>query len=461
MRILLLNPPAKKLYLRDYYCSTSTKADYYWPPTDLLVLSGLLKNDHNINLLDANAMKMSFEGAKKKVLEFKPDAIIFVTSTPTIKNDMDFIESVKKETKAKVYATGNYVYFKHKEAMEKYPKLDGIIMDFTSKGVVNFFNGDTKKARDMVFRESGKVKINERTKERTFEIPVPRHELLIAENYHLPQAKRHPLTCVLTTFGCPFDCTFCHSGNLVLKQRPVKNTIEELKYIQSLGIKEVFFRDYTFTMNKNITKELCREIIKNKIDITWICSTRADVVDKELLYLMKKAGCHTIQFGVESGSDRILEKYSKRINKKQLKEMFEICNKLKIDTLAHFIIGLPGETKKDIEETIRFAKEIKCDYAAFNLFVPILGCRAREEIIKKGWLKTDDLSLLDSSDNELPVEIPGITNKELVRLKKRALKKFYFRPSYMMRILYKKKSPKELKELIKNGYAVLLSVVKK
>jgi len=230
-----------------------------------------------------------------------------------------------------------------------------------------------------------------------------------------------------------------------------------LKYIQSLGIKEVFFRDYTFTMNKEITKQLCREIVNNKIDITWICVTRTDCVDRELLILMKDAGCHTIQFGVESGSDEILKKYSKRIDKKHIKEVFEICNKLKINTLSHFIIGLPGETKDDIEATINFAKELKTDYAAFNLFVPMIGTRAREEVIEKGWLKNEDISLLDSSDDEVPIETPWIKKEELLKMKRRALKKFYLRPSYMARMIYKRKSLKEFKELVKNGLVVIRS----
>ena len=457
MRILLLNPPAEKLHSRDYYCSTSTKADYYWPPTDLLVLSAFLKKDHIIKLIDANAAKMSFEQAKNIVNEFDPEIIIFVTSTPTFKNDMDFL-SLVKTGKRKIYASGNYVYFMPKKAMEDYKNLDGIIMDFTSNGVANFFSGKKKQTTDMVYREGSKIVLTKRSYERTFEYPdVPMHELLDFSKYHLPHAKRHPLTSVLTTFGCPFDCSFCFCGKMPIKQRTVENTIKELKYIQSLGIKEVFFRDYTFTMNKEITKQLCREIINNKIDITWICVTRTDCVDRELLILMKDAGCHTIQFGVESGSDEILKKYSKRVDKKHIKEVFDICNKLKINTLSHFIIGLPGETKEDIEATINFAKELKTDYAAFNLFVPMIGTRAREEVIKNGWLKNEDISLLDSSDDEIPIETPWLKKEEILKMKRRALKKFYLRPSYMARMLYKRKSLKEFKELVKNGLVVIRS----
>ncbi|MFH1445134.1 MAG: B12-binding domain-containing radical SAM protein [Nanoarchaeota archaeon] len=457
MRILLLNPPAKKLHSRDYYCSTSSKADYYWPPTDLLVLSGLLKKDHKLSLLDANVLGLSFEEAEKRIKEFSPDIILFVTSTPTFKNDMSFVKKVKAGTKIKAYASGNYVYFMPKEAMKEYPELDGIIMDFTSNGVVDFFKG--KKTVDMVYRDKGKTIITERSKDKTFQYPVPMHELLPINRYRLPHAKRHPVTSMLTTFGCPFNCSFCFCGKMPIKQRPTENIIEEMKHIQSLGIKEIFFRDYTLTMNKDMTKKLCREMIDNKIDLTWIAITRADCVDKELLILMKEVGCHTIQFGVESGSDRILEKYSKRINKEKIKEVYEICNKLKINTLSHFIIGLPGETKEDVEDTIKFAKEIKTDYASFNLFVPMIGTRAREEVIKNGWLKKDDISLLDSSNEELPVETPWLKNNDLIRLKKQATREFYLRPSYMFRMLYKRKSPKELKELIKNGYAVIKSAI--
>ncbi len=454
MKVLLLNPPADKLHSRDYYCSTSTKADYYWPPTDLLVLSGILEG-HEKRILDANALGLSRESALANIRRYNPETVIFLTSTPTLDNDMSFMDEVKRQTKARIFGSGNYLYFKTREAMKRFPFLDGVILDFTDSSVLKLIEGKGPKT-GAAYRNRSSVRIMPLSKSKDMSYPVPRHELLDLSRYRLPFARRYPFSSVLASYGCPYKCSFCFCSSFPFRERDLDNLEEELAHMKSLGISEIYFRDYTFTLNRKRTLEMCSLLKKH--GFTWICVTRADRVDRELLEVMKDSGCHTIQFGVESGSDEILVKFLKGVDKERIKGAFRDASRLGIRTLAHFILGLPGERREDVLSTIAFAKEIECDYASFNMFVPLIGTPARELVLRKGWLKRDALDSLDSSAEELPVETPWLKREELIELHRKALRDFYLRPGYLFRMLWKRKSLRELFETFRNGLAILRSM---
>jgi len=454
MRILLLNPPSSKMQARDYYCSASSKADYYWQPIDLLVLSGRLAEKHEVIVLDATVLKLAFEKTAEKIEKIRPDAIFFLISTPTLKDDMRLMKAVKESIGCKMYGSGNYFYFMPDKSMKDYPFLDGILMDFTSPHVFRLLDKNKKGIKDAVYRENGRVIKTAADSKKTFSYPIPKHELFPNKLYRIPHAKNFPITTMLTNFGCPFKCKFCFCSRIPFKFREIDNVIDELRYVKKLGIRDVYFRDYTFTINRAYVKELCRRMIEERFNLGWVCLSRAELVDEELLILMKRAGCHTIQFGVESGSDAILKRYAKMVDKDKIRNAFRICSKLGINTLAHFILGLPGETKKDVEKTIDFAKELKCDFASFNLYAPLIGSETRDEVIEKGWLKEKDLSFSDVSDEHLAVETPWLARKELLKLKKKAIISFYARPGYILKMAKKAGSPRLLAEYAKNGLAL-------
>jgi radical SAM superfamily enzyme YgiQ (UPF0313 family) len=236
--------------------------------------------------------------------------------------------------------------------------------------------------------------------------------------------------------------------------------MEELRYVASLGIRDVFFTDFTFEVRRDNTLELCRRMVEENLDLTWVCSSRAGTLDEELLTWMKRAGCHTILLGVESGDDKLLKEYSKGVTKEQMKNAFALCRKLKIRTLAHFIIGLPGETEETAEKTIEFSRELNSDIASFNVAVPALGTPLREKALKQGWLKHDALEF-DASDAFPVMETPSFSKKMAWEWRNRAVKKFYFRPSYLWRMAVSSRSAYEWKILLLNGMAVLKSVFRK
>ncbi|MFQ5406504.1 MAG: B12-binding domain-containing radical SAM protein [Candidatus Micrarchaeia archaeon] len=456
-KILLLNPPGDKLYLRDGYCCSSSKADYYWAPIDLLVLSGILSEKHEVSVLDANVLMMGFDEAFEKISKMDFDTLIFLTASPSWNNDFKFIERLKKSKNFTAIASGGFLLFLGEKFMKRYSFLDAILLEFTSRDVMDYLDGKLGVIPNMIIRRNDELLIGLRKCPLKFEIPTPRHELFPIKHYRLSHAKRLPLTTVITSQGCPYSCTFCIGALVGFRDRPNENTMMELRHIQELGIKEVFFKDFTFTLNRAKIIDLCKRMIDEKIDLTWSALTRVHLLDDELLDVMKRAGCHTLMLGVESGNNDLLKRYSKGINRDQIKKGFALCKKHGVITLAHFIIGLPGETKETALQTIEFAKEIDPDYASFNIALPLVGSPLREEALKNKWC-TIDTELFDASLSEPTMETPELSKKEAARLRNKAIIDFYLRPSFILKKILDLRSFGQLKQLIGNGFSLIKNV---
>ena len=454
-KILLLNPPGDKLYLRDEYCSAVSKADYYWPPIDLLVLSGILSPHYEIEVIDAIAQKMDYDSCRQYISQNRYSAIVFLTGAASWEKDLAFISRLKTAAKdTKLIGNGDILLAKGKELMARYPAIDAVLLDFTTDDIIKFLKGNFAEIKNMLFRANGKVTTTERIfKSREFSYPVPRHELFPLKYYLLPHGRRFPFTMAIINFGCPFKCDFCIANTLGYKYRNADNALEELRYIRSLGIKEVFFEDFTFEANRKNTEAICRRMIEEKLNLSWICSSRVNTLDEPLLKLMKQAGCHTVMLGVESGDEALLRRYTKGIRINQIEQAFALCRSLSIKTLGHFIIGLPGETEETIRKTINLAKKINCDYASFNIAIPAFGTKLRREAMEKGYI-AKDADVLDSSRAFPTIETEQLSKRKVLYWRNRAIREFYFRPGYILRRLLIARTLYEWKILFKNGLEI-------
>lgn len=436
MNVVLINPPADKLYLRDMYSSTMSKGRYCWPPVDLLVLSGIISERHNVTLFDANALGFDFEKAIKRVEECSPHVVIFMAGSSSRENDLYFAREIKfRFPDVMLVGNGGFLYHNAIEEMRRNAFLDAIIMNFTTNDILDFIERkDGAGLHNLAYRRNADVIVAEkRTEKGYFGYPLPKHEQLPLNRYGLSHGKGAPLTSLLSSYGCVGGCSFCVSADIPYRLRAIDNVIAELEYVKRLGVREIFFRDAAFGAVRGHLIDLCAEMVKVRLDLSWVCDIRADSLDGECLRIMKKAGCHTVHMGVESVQQKTIRKYSKKITKQKIIDSFKLCDKVGIRTVGYFIIGLPGETKKDIVETIDFAIQLNCDFASFNFAIPIYGTELRKECIDKEYINCS----LDSFDGSFPVIAePGlITIQELTSLKRNALKKFYFRFSYILKRL--------------------------
>jgi radical SAM superfamily enzyme YgiQ (UPF0313 family) len=228
---------------------------------------------------------------------------------------------------------------------------------------------------------------------------------------------------------------------------------------EKFGITEAWVKDLTFGSNRKHAVEFCNAMIARNLNYSWVCLSRVNVVDEELLQLMKSAGCHTIQFGVESGDEQILEQYAKGIRKEQVVKIFTFCRKIGIRTLAHFMLGLPGETEQSALKTIEFAKQIQPDFASFNIAVPRMGTKFRQEAIEMGWT-SEDADVLDNTAAFPVLETPTMPKEKLWQLRNYAIRSFHLRPGYLWHRLVSVQTPYELSTLFREGLSLVASTLR-
>ncbi len=466
MRVLLLNPPGDRPYLRDYYCSHSAKARYFWHPYDLLVQSGILSRRHEVFGLDANVHGLSFEEARRRVGELGPDAILLLTGAASWQNDSAFMKQL--EFPGPVIGTGDVMLVNGKEHIQRLDWLTAVLQDFTSDSASRYLdvldpktnapvNGEVP-LPDMLYSHGDEIIEGPRSHEKSFRFPLPRIDIFPMNRYRIPHGMYRKFWSTLTDFGCPFRCSFCVSGTLPYKTRDIDNVIRELRYARDLGYKEVWVKDVTFGVSRKHTREFLDALEKEKLGLKWVALSRVDVMNEEILEKMARTGCHTIQLGVESADEAILESIGKRIKPQRVKEIFDTCRRTGIRTLAHFIIGLPGETEESARKTIEFSKELDPDFASFNIATPKIGTPLRTEAVEKGW--TDPrVDVLDNSTAFPVMEIGTLSSQRVWELRNQAIREFHLRPQYILRKITGIRTPWEFYRSIQNAATLLRSTM--
>jgi tRNA A37 methylthiotransferase MiaB len=435
-RVLLFNPPYRIPITRDYFCSKVSKCLHINPPIDLLILSGLLSREFDIEVLDAQVLRLSIIETLKRIENIDCDAIIFLSSSLSFSEDLELIRTIK-EGKKDIIAIGCGDIFLDEgwRQIDSHPFIDGAIVDFVSSDIVKYLKG-----------EEGNVNIIRRgytnfarDSRGSYEIPVPRHELFPINKYHYPFLYRHPYTACLVDYGCPFKCNFCIMPSLSYRQRSIENVMEELIYIRSLGIKEVLFMDQTFGASRERAIGLFDLMISERIGLGWICWSRFDLWDEDMLEMARRAGCHFIQVGIESANEESLSLCRKETDLSRAETFFTLCRKKKIGTLATFIIGLPWEDEVKVNETIELARRIGCDYASFNVFVPRPSSDMKRRLQEEGRVK--GLAIPIDQSGILPMDSYGILDSDTISiLRRRAIRSFYLRPKYFMKRLFEIRS---------------------
>jgi len=236
--------------------------------------------------------------------------------------------------------------------------------------------------------------------------------------------------------GCPFSCSFCTCQTYygkVLRKRTAGHVIAEIEYdINQYNVRDFFFWAETFVVDKGCVEDLCRAILEKGLNISWTCNSRIDIVDRQLLNLMARAGCWMISYGIESGEQRVLDKAGKGTRVEQAFAAVQLAKMAGIKTAGHFIFGLPGETQQSMEKTIRLSGDLGLDIAQFYSAVPFPGSRLYETAEKEGWIRDPDFNRF--SQNQAVMELPQVSARMVNRCRSRAFKKYYYNPSAWYRI---------------------------
>lgn len=381
-KVLLLNLPNNDRITRRYMCSYDSP-ESLMPPLELISCGAIARELHKaeVKLLDAIAEKLSVVDTLIEIKRFKPKVIISLTGFECYEDDMNTVRELKQHLPESYFVLFGHYATHFPEETLKNSKADFVILGepelvlndllkaLFNQNSLELVSGIAYMQNEKMTKqgESGRIKDPN-------ELPVPAYDLLPMHKYGEPLLA-HPYGMIQTVRGCPYQCNYCvKSYGTKLSQLSTERVIHEMKlWIELQGVKSIRFIDDTFTLNKHRVIELCQAIIENDIKVEWACLSRTDNLDEELLRWMKKAGCKRIYFGMESGSQRMLDIYKKNIKIDDALHSLHLCRKAGIETAAFFMSGHPQETEKDFEETLAFAKAAKLNYASFNPLTPYPG----------------------------------------------------------------------------------------
>ena len=367
---------------------------------------------------------------------------------------MRFVEALKAAGVAHAVGIGDILRERGAALLAEHAAIDACLNDFVTHGLVAFLEGRLDEAENMTVRDGGAIRsIAASPHPKTFRLPAPRYERFPLGRYRMPFNRYHPYAAVIASTGCPFGCAFCPFARTPYRLRDVDDVLANLEAVRRMGIRQVHFADWTFGVNRAHTAALLEGMIGARFGFTWSCLSRVDLVDRDLLALLARAGCALVEFGVESGSQAILDRYRKGTTIAQVRQAFDWCREQRIATLATFILGLPGETPDSLRETLDLALAIDPTFCSFNAASPRRGTELRREAVTAGAIADEDAKL-DSSWSAPVFSTTSLAAGVVEAFRRRAIRRFYSRPSYLLRRAMQAGSWVELRNLVENGAAL-------
>ncbi len=394
MKILIVNPPSNDDSInRDMAGGLGYSAGdgVVLAPLDLLNLATTLKKKRNeVVFVDAVAEKIKYISYFNKLISDKSvEVVIGNLSLPTIDEDIEFYKKIRKDSgKIKIFIKTGINYSQILEKIIKDTKVNGIIFTECDINIDKYISGEEKNG--LVTIEKGKVKIYPAGEvlENLDKLPIPTREITKINLYKyllLPGT----VTTMQTSRGCPYPCSYYCPYPLVQGNKwrfmTAKRVVEEMSVIKKMGINNILFRDATFTLDMNRAKDICKLIINKKLKINWWCETRINVLNEELIKIMKKAGCKGINVGVETMSENLIVSQGKPgVTLNDVIRIRKSAKKYGIKLHFLMIVGLPNDNVGGLYSTYKYLIKLKPESAGFSVITPYPGTKMFDQAIKEG-----------------------------------------------------------------------------
>lgn len=296
------------------------------------------------------------------------------------------------------------------------------------------------------------------------ELPMPAHELVNLSKYSHVLAEGDQVASAQTSRGCPAGCTFCDIRKTKFRGRSSDCVLEELKKLYSLGVHEFFFVDDTFTVNKKRVFDVCQGIINAGLNIKFKISARCDMVTPDLLGILKKSGCYRIHYGIETASPRLLKYLEKGSSHERFETAFKWTKEAGIQTLAYMMIGIPTENYEEMKASMKYPVKLGADYVQYSICTPYPKTELYRQALRDGWIPYDywtEFAKNPQPGFKVKFWNPHFTEIQLREIQNEAMRKFYWRPSFVAKEFTKVKSHKQLIARAKMGIKLLLPTLGK
>ena len=475
--ILLINPPSS--ISERYGKKNMDEIGGDLIPLGIASLAAYVREKgYGVGVLDCPTLRIDNQKVYEIILQKDPAIIGFSTTTYSLSRAVELAKKIREKLPNKLTVMGgSHANVAGLETAKEYNGFDiiayGLDGEYITHDIVKQFSKkkfnkdeflkDTtilKDIKGIIYKKNGEI-IKNPPRENIAdldELPFPARDLFPMERYiPLPnQYKKLPLTNMVVIRGCPYFCTFCDQAGTGARRRSPQKVIDEIKdCIKRFGIKEISFWDDTMSYHKKWMKEFLDLLIKENLDLIWSCYAAVNTVDKNILKLMRKAGCWNIFYGYETAINELaknIETNKKNRDFEKMKQVAKWTKEAGIEVRGSFLIGLPGETPELAKETVRNAIELDPDYAQFTIVCPYPGTKLAKEIDEGKWGKyvTRDLEEYQCWNvTWLPYGYKD--SQELKNMERYAFRKFYLRPSYILKRILKIRTFQDIKRYIKGG----------
>jgi hopanoid biosynthesis associated radical SAM protein HpnJ len=430
----------------------------YWYPTWLAQVAAVVPGSR---LVDSAPHRLTLTDVLSTARDY--DLAVLHTSTPSFASDVAVIEALKDANPSlKAGFVGAKVAVEPDASLKTSPAIDfvaGNEFDFTIKEIAegrdwSSINGLSYRHADGSIQHNPPRPLVQNMDELPFVTPVYKRDLTI-ENYFIGYLK-HPYLSLYTGRGCKSRCTFClwpqTVGGHRYRTRSVGNVVDEIRWAKAAfpQVKEFFFDDDTFTDDRPRTETIAREL--GKLGVTWSCNAKANV-PRDTLKIMRDNGLRLLLVGYESGNQQILYNIRKGMRIDVARRFTKDCHELGITIHGTFILGLPGESRETIEETIRFATEINPHTIQISLAAPYPGTELYRDALDHGWLDEKHAELVDAHGVQIaPLHYPHLSHSEIFQSVEDFYRRFYFRAPKIASIVAEMvRSPEVMMRRLREG----------
>ena len=445
MRVMLINPPIDCVLEQGHANPVTTFLFYNSAPLGILYIAAVLEQaGHTVACIDAAAEQLDVEKTVRRTQEFKPDVIGVGSFTVTFETTKVLGRQLRESLPGVPLVLGSYHVTLVPEQAMAHPAFDVGALgegEHTMLELVDHYAGNIELSEvpGICYRKEDGEGLHFTTKRKKFreldELPFPARHLLPPNIYRPVPVDEHafPKFAMVTSRGCPHACAFCQKSRSGYRSHSPEYIVDEMEHlIRDFGVKDIAFVDSLFCANKKRVYKICEEMIRRGVNkkVSWTCSSRVEVVDRELLTKMKEAGCWRTRFGVESGSDGVLDFISKGITKEKIRAAITAAHEVGLRPKAFFMVGHMPDTRETILETIEFAKSLPLHDVTVQINTLLPETPQMEVWLREGpkWGR-----VLNETDNEKsfwePTFVPwGMEKEDLIELHRKFYREFYFRP---------------------------------
>jgi anaerobic magnesium-protoporphyrin IX monomethyl ester cyclase len=435
--ILLINPYDEN--------ALKNALGFITPPLNLMYLaSSLEKESYNVKIVDDDLLQMGYEKVSELAGKLNPQLVGVTATTSTIKSALKYVELIKNILPNSLTVIGGpHTTFMPSETLKSSKHLDVVVMGEGEETMVDLANHSTENIRDLdevkgIFYRDLMTENLKATQKRPLikdldALPFPARHLVPFDSYG---ASKEQTGGIITSRGCVYNCNYCSSSLIMGKKfrsRSPVNVVDEIEeLINNYQIRDIGFMDDTFMLNKRRVNDIANEIKARDLDLSFVASSRVDSVDQNLLKNLKNSGLKTIYYGVESGSQRILDLMKKGITLKQAEDAVKSAKNVDLEVLTSFILGYPGETEEDMNKSIKFSTKLDSDYCQYSILTPFPGTPIYNELKEKNLIDNDDWDEYTVLKPVLKYDEMGLNKKMVEKKLAIAYLKYYARPKYLL-----------------------------